>query len=174
MARAKEEQCKTVAFSLLSAGIFRGRQSLDTILAISVGAVADGAYEGLELCGNNQCVGCTDNSSLSHFSAMTRPSWLGRAVRNSHRHAVEQTSRRWRGGRRDDSARTRREILISTQASSASTSWPSRRPSSASSRRRRRRSSRRRRRTRSRAILLGRVCPVMCNFRFVSLFESSP
>ena len=48
MARAKEEQCKTVAFSLLSAGIFRGRQSLDTILAISVGAVADGAYEGLE------------------------------------------------------------------------------------------------------------------------------
>ena len=48
MARAKEEKCKTVAFSLLSAGIFRGRQSLDTILAISVGAVADGAYEGLE------------------------------------------------------------------------------------------------------------------------------
>ena len=47
-ARAKEEQCKTVAFSLLSAGIFRGRQSLATILAISVGAVADGAYEGLE------------------------------------------------------------------------------------------------------------------------------
>ena len=24
----------------------------------------------------NQCVGCTDNSSLSHFSATTRPSWL--------------------------------------------------------------------------------------------------
>ena len=37
-----------MAFSLLSAGIFRGRQSLDTILAISVGAVADGAYAGLE------------------------------------------------------------------------------------------------------------------------------
>ena len=48
MARAKEEQCKTIAFSLLSAGIFRGRQSLDTILAISINAVADGAYEGLE------------------------------------------------------------------------------------------------------------------------------
>ena len=46
----------------------------------------------------NQCVGCTDNSSLSHFSAMTRPSWLGRAARNRHRHAIEQTSRRWRGG----------------------------------------------------------------------------
>ena len=63
----------------------------------------------------NQCVGCTDNSSLSHFSAMTRPSWLGRAARNRHRHAIEQASRRWRGGRRGDSARTRRKILISTQ-----------------------------------------------------------
>ena len=66
---------------------------------------------------------------------MTRPSWLGRAVRNRHRHAIEQASRRWRGGRRDDSARhdlrlrrrwrhrgarrrgasPRRKILISTQ-----------------------------------------------------------
>ena len=46
---------------------------------------------------------------------MTRPSWLGRAVRNRHRHAIEQASRRWRGGRRADSARTRRKILISTQ-----------------------------------------------------------
>ena len=26
----------------------------------------------------NQCDGCTDNSSLSHFSAITRPSWLCR------------------------------------------------------------------------------------------------
>ena len=43
------------------------------------------------------------------FSAMTRPSWLGRAVRNRHRHAIEQASRRWRGGR------TRRKIVISTQ-----------------------------------------------------------
>ena len=42
----------------------------------------------------NQCVGCTDNSSLSRFSAMTRPSWLGRAARNRHRHAIEQASRR--------------------------------------------------------------------------------
>ena len=46
---------------------------------------------------------------------MTRPSWLGRAARNRHRHAIEHVSRRWRGGRRDDSARTRRKILISTQ-----------------------------------------------------------
>ena len=63
----------------------------------------------------NQCVGCTRQSSLSHLSAMTRPSWLCRAARNRHHHAIEQASRRWRGGRRDDSARTRRKILISTQ-----------------------------------------------------------
>ena len=38
----------------------------------------------------NQCVGC--NSSLSHFSAMARPSWLGRAGRNRQRHAIEQVA----------------------------------------------------------------------------------
>ena len=38
---------------------------------------------------------------------MTRPSWLRRAVRIRHHYAIEQASRRWRGGRRDDSARTR-------------------------------------------------------------------
>ena len=38
--------------------------------------------------------GAPDNSSLSHFPAMTRPSWLGRAARNWHRHAIEQASRR--------------------------------------------------------------------------------
>ena len=73
----------------------------------AVGAGVVGASTCVEI---NQCVGCTDNSSLSHFSAMTRPIWLGRAARNRHRHAIEQASRRWRGGRRDDSARTRREI----------------------------------------------------------------
>ena len=67
----------------------------------------------------NQCVGY-NNSSLSHFSAMTRPSWLGRAARNRHRHAIEQASRRWRGCRGEDSARTRRKILISTQV----VAWP--------------------------------------------------
>ena len=45
--------------------------------------------------------GAPDNSSLSHFSAMKLPSWLRRAARNRHRHAIEQASRRWRGGRRD-------------------------------------------------------------------------
>mgnify|MGYP002032926667 CR=1 FL=1 len=50
-----------------------------------------------------------------HFSAMARPSWLRRAVRNDDHHAIEQASRRWRGGQRDASARTRRNILISTQ-----------------------------------------------------------
>ena len=38
-----------------------------------------------------------------------RPRWLRRAVRNRHRHAIEQASRRWRGDRRDNSARTHRK-----------------------------------------------------------------
>jgi len=59
--------------------------------------------------------GAPDNSPLSHFLTMTRPCWLRRAVRDPHRHAIEQASRRWRGGRRDASVRTRRKILISTQ-----------------------------------------------------------
>ena len=46
--------------------------------------------------------GAPGNSSLSHFSAMARPCWLGRAARNRHRHAIEQASRRWRGGQRDE------------------------------------------------------------------------
>ena len=50
----------------------------------------------------NQCVECTAS-----------PCWLRRVVMNRHRHAIEQSSRRWRGGRRGDSARTN---LISTQA----------------------------------------------------------
>ena len=43
-------------------------------------------------------LGAPDNSSLSHFSAMTRPTWLGRAARNRHRHAIEQAaaSMAWR------------------------------------------------------------------------------
>ena len=54
---------------------------------------------------------------------MTWPRWLRRAVRNRHRHAIEQASRRWREGRRDDSGRTRREILISTQVIPLALDW---------------------------------------------------
>ena len=47
-------------------------------LAAAVAAASpprrDVLLAGGDLCGNHQCVGCT---SLSHFSAMTRPSWLG-------------------------------------------------------------------------------------------------
>ena len=42
-----------------------------------------------------------------------RPCWLRRVVRNRHRHAIEQASRRWRGG-------MRRKILISTQVATRS------------------------------------------------------
>ena len=41
--------------------------------------------------------GAPDNSSLSHFSAMTRSTWPRRAARNRHRHAIEEASHRWRG-----------------------------------------------------------------------------
>ena len=51
---------------------------------------------GNDLCGNQPVRRVHDNSSLSHFSAMARPSWLGRAVGNEHHHAIEQASRRWR------------------------------------------------------------------------------
>ena len=50
------------------------------------------------------------SGSLSHFSATTLPCWLRRAVRNRHRHATEQASRRWRGGR------TRRKFDFHTGA----------------------------------------------------------
>ena len=61
----------------------------DALPACGLVLGADVCYH---LCGN-QPVCRVDNSSLSHFSGMTRPSWLGRAVRNSHRNAVEQASR---------------------------------------------------------------------------------
>ena len=63
----------------------------------AVGAGVVGATGCVEI---NQCVGC--NSSLSHFSATMWPRWLRRAVRNRHRHAIEQASPRWRGGRREN------------------------------------------------------------------------
>ena len=44
------------------------------------------------------------NSASGKFSAMTRPSWVGRAVRNRHRRAIEQASHRWRGGLRRERA----------------------------------------------------------------------
>ena len=41
----------------------------------------------------NQCVGCT-KSFLSHDAAVL----ARRAMRNRHRHAIEQAARRWRAG----------------------------------------------------------------------------
>ena len=52
----------------------------------------------------------TDETSVSVWKSTSasgvpaRPSWLGRAVRNKHHHTIEQASRRWRGGRRDERA----------------------------------------------------------------------
>ena len=94
--------------------------------AVSVAALCGLAVAALvAVWKSNSESGAPDNSSLSHFSAMTLPCWLRRAARNRHRHAIEQASRRWRGGRRDD-ARTRRKILISTQVDGGP--WAARRP----------------------------------------------
>ena len=59
-------------------------------------------FKGYALCRNQPVRRVNDISSLSRFSAMTRPSWLRRAVRNRHHHAIDATP-------------TRRKILISTQ-----------------------------------------------------------
>ena len=48
MARAKESNAKTVAFALLSAGIFRGTRSLEHVLHIAVEALAEATYRGLQ------------------------------------------------------------------------------------------------------------------------------
>ena len=72
------------------------------VFMMSLGSVTDDlldAVQGTCLCGNQPV------RRVLIFSAMARPRWLRRAVRNRHRHAIEQASRRWRGGRRDDSAR---------------------------------------------------------------------
>ena len=73
--------------------------------AVSVAALCGLAVAALvAVWKSNSESGAPDNSSLSHFSAMTLPCWLRCAVRNRHRHAIEQASRRWRGGRRDERA----------------------------------------------------------------------
>ena len=66
------------------------------------GAGAEAACKPASTCAEiNQCVGRTRQFFTKSFSAMTRPCWLRRAVRNEHRQAIEQASRRWRGGRRE-------------------------------------------------------------------------
>ncbi len=54
----------------------------------------------------SQFVRCCAEINRCDSSLFMWPFWLCRAVRNRHRHAIEQASRRWR---------TRRKILISTQ-----------------------------------------------------------
>ena len=54
--------------------------------AVAVAVAANATLDALRCVEINQCVGC-------HFSAMTWPRWLRRAVRNRHRHAIEQVSR---------------------------------------------------------------------------------
>ena len=48
MRRAKGQMCKTVAFTLLSAGVGRGKQPLDNVLKVAVQAVSEATYPGLQ------------------------------------------------------------------------------------------------------------------------------
>jgi len=58
-------------------------------------------FQGVALCGKQPVRRMHDNSSPSHFSAMTRPCWLRRAARSRHRHAIELAadSMAWRSTR---------------------------------------------------------------------------
>ena len=78
-----------IAGAFFSSSSSRGQSTLDVI------PTPDVVAHCVEI---NQCVGCG-------------------AVRNRYRHAIEQVSRRWRGGRRDDSAGTaRRKISMELAA----------------------------------------------------------
>mgnify|MGYP001336835905 CR=1 FL=1 len=48
MRRAKGQKCKTVAFTLLSAGMGRGTQPLDNVLRVAVQAISEATYPGLQ------------------------------------------------------------------------------------------------------------------------------
>jgi hypothetical protein len=75
------------------------RRCIVTILSIYFNEAIMVQENGEYLCGNQSV-------RRVRFSTMTRPSWLGRAVRNRHRHAIEQAPHR-----------TRHKTLIFTQAS---------------------------------------------------------
>lgn len=48
MSRAKENSLQTIAFSLISAGVFKGPKTVKEVLEIGLEAVVRGAYPGLE------------------------------------------------------------------------------------------------------------------------------
>eukprot|EP00966_Prymnesium_polylepis_P057346 1328096-Prymnesium_polylepis.1 len=48
MLRAKENNLKTVAFCIISGGIFRGGCSLKTVIKTGIDAIAKNIYPGLE------------------------------------------------------------------------------------------------------------------------------
>ena len=85
----------TVAVAIHDAVTFH---AVDVSVADEVSAFARVARTSYAVWKSTSASGAPDNSSLSPFSAMTRPCWPRRAVRNQHRHAIEQAARRWRGG----------------------------------------------------------------------------
>ena len=77
---------------MFSANRWEAAQSIKDMLESGVDVVCD-RYAFSAVWKSTSVSGAPDNSSLSHFSAMTLPCWLGRVVRNRHRHAIEQASR---------------------------------------------------------------------------------
>ncbi|CAH0368737.1 unnamed protein product [Pelagomonas calceolata] len=74
----------------VSSGLFRNGTLRKNLKGLAIGnGLTDPEIQFSSVWKSTSASGAPDNSSLSHFSAMTRPSWLGRAVRN-HRagHAV--------------------------------------------------------------------------------------
>lgn len=63
---AREQKLATVAFSLLSAGIFKGRRSLNAVLTLGVEAIANSGYPGLK---EVHLVGFTDEEILELLKA---------------------------------------------------------------------------------------------------------
>ncbi len=83
----------------VSSGLFRNGTLRKNLKGLAIGnGLTDPEIQFSSVWKSTSASGAPDNSSLSHFSAMTRPSWLGRAMSNRHRHTIEQASRRWRGG----------------------------------------------------------------------------
>ena len=78
----------------VSSGLFRNGTLRKNLKGLAIGnGLTDPEIQFSSVWKSTSASGAPDNSSLSHFSAMTRPSWLGRAVRN-HRAGV--ASMAWR------------------------------------------------------------------------------
>lgn len=77
LSAARKVNAKSVGFSMLSSGIFKGSMSVHRIYEIAVAAVLDGVYEGLR---EVHLIGFT-RSVVSRIEQAARDVWAGRAKR---------------------------------------------------------------------------------------------